>query len=62
MKILAIGPYIGSWEEEIFTFRPYARWLAEAVEWDQIYLSTHVNRVFLYQEFVQRDMKQGYLT
>ncbi len=55
MKILAIGPYIGSWEEEIFTFRPYARWLAEAVEWDQIYLSTHVNRVFLYQEFVPED-------
>lgn len=48
MKILAIGPYIGSWEEEIFTFRPYARWLSEAIEWDKIYLSTHVNRLFLY--------------
>lgn len=48
MKILAIGPYIGSWEEEIFTFRPYARWLAEAIEWDKIYLSTHINRLFLY--------------
>jgi hypothetical protein len=48
MKILAIGPYIGSWQEEIFTFRPYARWLSEAVKWDKIYLSTHVNRLFLY--------------
>jgi hypothetical protein len=54
MKILAIGPYIGSWEEEILTFRPYARWLAEAVEWDKIYLSTHINRLFLY-DFVPED-------
>jgi hypothetical protein len=48
MKILAIGPYIGSFQEEIFTFRPYARWLSKAVKWDKIYLSTHVNRLFLY--------------
>ena len=48
MKILAIGPYIGSWEEEIMTFRPYARWLSEAILWDKIYLSTHMNRLFLY--------------
>ena len=54
MKILAIGPYIGSWEEEIMTFRPYARWLAEAVNWDKIYLSTHMNRVFLYN-FVPKE-------
>lgn len=54
MKILAIGPYIGSWEEEILTFRPYAKWLAEVVEWDKIYLSTHVNRLFLY-DFVPEE-------
>jgi hypothetical protein len=48
MKILAIGPYIGSWKEEILTFRPYARWLSKAVKWDKIYLSTHINRLFLY--------------
>lgn len=48
MKILAIGPFIGSFKEEILTFRPYARWLCEAVEWDKIYLSTHFNRLFLY--------------
>lgn len=48
MKILAIGPYLGSFKEEMFTFRPYARWLHECVEWDRIYLSTHKNRVFLY--------------
>jgi len=54
MKVLAIGPYLGNWEEEILTFRPYARWLAEAVEWDKIYLSTHVNRLFLY-DFVPEE-------
>ena len=52
MKILAIGPYLGNFKEEIFTFRPYARWLAEAIEWDKIYLSTHLNRIFLYENFV----------
>ena len=54
MKILAIGPYIGSWGEEILTFRPYARWLSEAVQWDKIYLATHMNRVFLY-DFVPEE-------
>jgi len=54
MKILAIGPYIGSFREEILTFRPYARWLSEAIEWDKIYLSTHINRLFLY-DFVPED-------
>ena len=52
MKVLAIGPYLGSFKEEIFTFRPYARWLSEAIEWDKIYLSTHLNRIFLYENFV----------
>jgi len=54
LKVLAIGPYIGSFEEEILTFRPYAKWLSRAVEWDKIYLSTHVNRLFLY-DFVPED-------
>lgn len=54
MKILAIGPFIGSFEEEILTFRPYARWLSKAVNWDRIYLSTHINRVFMY-DFVPED-------
>lgn len=56
MKILAIGPYIGSFEEEILTFRPYARWLSKAIEWDKIYLSTHVNRLFLYDFVPEENM------
>lgn len=54
MKILAIGPYIGDFKEEVFTFRPYARWLSKAVQWDNIYLSTHINRIFLY-DFVPEE-------
>lgn len=54
MKILAIGPFIGAFEEEIITFRPYARWLSKAVDWNKIYLSTHINRQFLY-DFVPDD-------
>jgi hypothetical protein len=56
MKILAIGPYIGSFEEEILTFRPYARWLSKAIEWDKIYLSTHINRLFLYDFVPEENM------
>lgn len=54
MKILALGPYIGSFKEEMLTFRPYIRWLSKAVEWDKIYLSTHINRTFLY-DFVPEE-------
>ena len=48
MKILACGPYLGDFEQEIITFRPYCRWLYEVVEHDKIYLNTHFNRFFLY--------------
>lgn len=47
-KILAVGPYIGNIEQELLTFRPYARWLTEVVEFDMIYISSHSNRSFLY--------------
>lgn len=54
MKVLAIGPYIGSMEEELLTFRPYARWLTEVVDYDKVYISTHSNRFFLYN-FIPND-------
>jgi hypothetical protein len=52
MRILALGPYIGSWQEEIFSFRPYIRWVIEAVKYDKVYLCTHLNRFFLYDHFI----------
>ena len=48
MSILACGPYIGSFEQEILTFRPYTRWLTEVVYHEKVYVSTHSNRFFLY--------------
>jgi len=48
MKICAIGPYIGDFEQEITTFRPFARWHSEVIDADRIYLTTHSNRIFLY--------------
>ena len=54
MKILACGPYIGDFEQEVLTFRPYCRWLQKVVEHDSIYINTHINRKFLY-DFIPED-------
>jgi hypothetical protein len=54
MKILCIGPYIGDFEREITTFRPYAKWLSSVIDYDEIYISTHYNRTFLYYDFIQK--------
>ena len=47
-NILAVGPFLGSFEQEIVTFRPYVKWLHDIVPHDEIYISTHSNRKFLY--------------
>ena len=52
MNILLLGPYIGSFKEEILNFRPYARWLYDVLDFDDIYLNTHSNRKFLYYDFI----------
>lgn len=48
MATLLLGPFIGDWEQEIVTFRPYARWISETQKWDNIFISGHFNRSFLY--------------
>lgn len=53
--ILAAGPYIGNFEQEILTFRPYVRWLCEILDYEQIYLNTHFNRFFLYKQFIKEE-------
>jgi len=55
MKILAIGPYVGNLEQEITTFRPYTEWLSSIVDYDEIIISTHHNRMFLYSNFIKKD-------
>lgn len=46
--IFAAGPFVGSFEQEIVTFRPYIKWVHEAIHPDVTYMSTHFNRKFLY--------------
>jgi len=55
-SIVLAGPYIGSFEQEIVTFRPYVRWLYEVAEFDKMYVSTHANRAFMYQDFLSEDL------
>lgn len=47
-KIVAIGPFIGSFEEEIFTFRPFVAWITRNLKYTDLYLSVYENRRFLY--------------
>ena len=48
MKILALGPFMGDWENEICNFYPYVKWLCEVIKYDDVFISTHSNRLFLY--------------
>ncbi len=48
MRIIGFGPFIGDFEQEVTTFRPYIKWISEVVENEAIYLNTHFNRAFLY--------------
>lgn len=54
MTVLGLGPFIGEFKHEFLTFRPYARWLAEVIDFDNVYVSTHMNRSFLY-DFVPQE-------
>jgi len=48
MTVLACGPYTGDFEQELFNFRPYVRWISKIAPTEHIFLSTHFNRAFLY--------------
>jgi len=52
--ILGIGPYIGSFEQEFLTFRPYAKWVCEVTNCDDVYINTHYNRLFMY-DFIKEE-------
>lgn len=45
-----MGPFLGSFEQEILTFRPYAKWLQKNGGYDKVFISSHFNRRFLYQD------------
>jgi len=52
VEVLLLGPYVGSFKEEVLNFRPYARWLYDVLDYDEVYLNTHSNRKFLYYDFI----------
>lgn len=62
MKIIGIGPYVGDFEQEILTFRPYSKWLSKVIEHDKIYLNTHINRFFLYDFIPKKNIVPVYET
>ncbi len=48
-KIILLGPFLGSWKEELITFRPFSRYIYETVDNNRIIVSSHYNRSFLYE-------------
>lgn len=49
-KSVLLGPYIGSFTQEILSFRPYIKYISEILSSDtNIYISSHSNRSFLYE-------------
>jgi hypothetical protein len=52
--ILIGGPFIGSFEQEVLTFRPYLLWLMLQAKPEIVYVNTHANRSFLY-DFILDD-------
>jgi len=55
-NVLALGPYIGDFKNEILNFRPHMCWIYNALELAHSYISTHSNRLFLYN-FIKEDNK-----
>lgn len=49
-KNILIGPYVGSFKHEMLTFLPYVNYLLSVLEYDDVYISSHYNRKFLYDD------------
>lgn len=54
MFTIGLGPFIGDFEQELYTFRPYISWISEISTYKNFYLSTHFNRLFLY-DWIDKD-------
>jgi hypothetical protein len=52
--ILALGPFYGDFEQEITTFRPYVQYIIKHNPGKTVYVSSHINRRFLY-DFIDFD-------
>ncbi len=53
-KPVGFGPFIGDFEQEICTFRPYIKYLIDTHKLTNVYVSSHGNRRFLY-DFIDND-------
>lgn len=49
-KTITIGPFVGSFFEEIMNFRPFVQWVSENLIYNDIFVFSHHNRRFLYKE------------
>lgn len=49
-KIIVIGPFVGSFFEEIINFRPLVHWISKNILYDDIFIISHFNRDFLYND------------
>lgn len=50
MLNILCGPFVGSFDQEILTFRPHIKWISENLKYDNLIVSTHSNRQFLYDD------------
>jgi len=48
MRVLGFGPFVGDFESEITSFRPYIKWVSEVSDAEDVFLYSHSNRFFLY--------------
>jgi hypothetical protein len=48
-----VGPFIGNFEEEVITFRPYAKWIQTILKPGRMFVATHSNRSFLYDKSIE---------
>ena len=49
-KTITCGPFVGSFFEEIQNFRPFVQWVSKNLVYDDIFVFSHYNRKYLYEE------------
>lgn len=49
-EYLLCGPYLGDFKQEILTFRPYIQWVKHVLKHKKIFVNSHYNRRFFYND------------
>jgi hypothetical protein len=50
-----MGPYLGSFEYEVKIFRPFVEWIKMAIKPDKLFVSSHFNRYFIYNNIIDEE-------